>query len=818
MATKKTKKQDPVFVDEYGCVYSTNLLELIHIPRELEYCYVRPGTKVIKRGAFDNFDVDDDGDCTLDHLSVVFLPDTIEIIEEHAFFENRSLGVIYIHIGQLDRFQSMLPPELVDRVVEVDGLEELIPQLSSLEETFEDNYGVVYTLDKTKLVSYPKDGPHVYKFPYKETTVICNDAFKGTNIRHLTIPETVEIIGNRAFLNSKIETIELPNSLYFLPDDIFYGCDSLFDIKLPQDLAIIGNDCFTGTEIVKLELGPKVRKILDYKFNEHLEEIRVDKKSKTFKTEDGILFSSNKKSLLRYPSNKSGETFNIPDSVQVIGTEAFSEVSNLKYVSASNVKIVESCAFWNCCSLNYVNLGPKLQTVGAGAFGKCWNLVSLYLPSGLKEFSSNALYSYYGGNISRCNIYTDNKSKLLKTNDLYNRPDGIKRFASIIHSDEQLFYQGIIDKPDIVHKTKSNQSCDTSKIISISFNKPVNGLWHHDFEYSLSKKRVFDTTQICAVYDFKNIIENLTVVKVPDCPKALVITTKYTVYLTNWNTIEEAKEALSKGGVLNNCVKTELGNLYMLSGPNDAIKAAKLIIPAITEIQRKDTLYKINRNGRYGLIDYKGDTILPCKYKTIDLFCGRYAIVSPKASVIDLFTGEELDKFSKYKEITPFGNYLIVRSRKNNLCHVVDLDGYGKRQFHPRTGKARSDSHYHIIPMGQGLIKIADKIDGEYLWGIIDNYGRELVPQKFKSISTIGCRSNYIWLNLNTEEKKYRLNISRLNWRTDWSHAIDMGDYGRYDEFYDDDDYSSRRSSYTESLLDACDGDWDAAMELEDRG
>lgn len=802
------KKQQSTFVDEYGCIYSSDLLELIHIPRELEHCYVRPGTKVIKRGAFDNFDVDDDESYTFDHLSVVFLPDSIEAIEEHAFFENRSLGIIYVHTGKVGYFQKMLPPGLVEKIVEVDEFQVLVPELSSLEQTFEDNYGVVYTLDKTKLVSYPKDGPHVYKFPYKETTVICHDAFKGTNIRHLTIPETVEIIGNRAFSNSKIETIELPNSLNFLPDDIFYGCDSLFDIKLPQNLAIIGNDCFTGTEIIKLELGPKVRKILDYKFNEHLEEIRVDKKSKTFKTEDGILFSSNKKSLLRYPSNKSGETFNIPDSVQVIGTEAFSEVSNLKYVSASNVKIVESSAFWNCCSLNYVNLGPKLQTVGSGAFGKCWNLVSLYLPSGLKEFSSNALYSYYGGNISRCNIYTDNKSKLLKTKDLYNRPDGIERFASIIHSDEQLFYQGIIDKPDLI-KTISSQSCDTSKIISISFNKPVNGLWHHDFECSLSKKRLFDTTQICAVYDFKNIIENLTVIKLPDCPKALVITTKYTVYLTNWNTIAEAKEALSKGGVLNNCVKTEQGNLYMLSGPNDAIKPAKFIIPSINEIPRKDTLYKIYRSGRYGLVNYKGDTILSCKYNTIDLFCGRYAIVSPKASIIDLFTGKELDKFSKYKEITPFGNDLIVRSRKDNLCDVVNLDGYGKSQF---------DSHYHIIPMGQGLIKIADKIDGEYLWGIIDNHGRELVPQKFKSISTIGARSNYIWLNLNTEEKKYRLNISRLSWCHNWSHAIDMEDNSRHYEYDDDNDYSYKRSSYVDSLLEACDGDWDAAMELEDRG
>ena len=87
-----------------------------------------------------------------------------------------------------------------------------------------------------------------------------------------------------------------------------------------------------------------------------------------------------------------------------------------------------------------------------------------------------------------------------------------------------------------------------------------------------------------------------------------------------------------------------------------------------------------------------------------------------------------------------------------------------------------------------------DKIDGEYLWGIIDNHGRELVPPKFKSISTIGARSNYIWLNLNTEEKKYRLNISRLSWCHNWSHAIDMEDNSRHYEYDDDNDYSYKRS------------------------
>lgn len=810
MAARNSKKQDSSYVDEYGCVYSSDLLELIHIPGNLEYCNVRSGTKVIKKGAFDNFDVDDEGSVFVDDLAVVFLPDSIEKIEEHAFFENRSLGVIYVHTGKAADFQSLLPQELVEKIVEVDEFEILIPQVSSQEETFEDEYGVVYTLDKKKLVSYPKNGLSTYEFPFKETAVICRDAFEDSSIRNLNIPNTIKVIGSGAFSNSKIESIDLPSSLYLLPDSIFCGCDSLVDIKLPQNLEIIGNFCFSETEVTQLVLGAKIRLILDYKFNDYLEEIYVDKTSKTFKSEDGILFSSNKKVLLRYPANKSGETYNIPDSVQVIGVNAFSNVSYLKYVSASNIRAVESAAFWNCRSLNYINLGSKQQTVESGAFGKCWNLVSLFLPSSLKEFSSRAMYSYYGGNISHCNIYTDNKSKLLRAKNTCGYPSGIQDFSSVIYSDEQLFYQGIIEKFPSKHKTNIKQSSDNLKIFSISFNKPVNGLWHHDFEYSLIRKRIFDTSQICAVYDFKNHLENLSVVKLPELPKVIVVTAKYTVYLTNWDTITEAKEALSRGGILNHCIKTDDGNLYMLSGPNETIKPMKLIIPSITEIPRKDTLYKIYGNRKYfGLCNYKNEVILPCKYTEIELYCGRYAIVNPKASIIDLFTGEELEGFSDFKEIVPFGNELIVRSKNDDLCHVVGLDGYGIHRF---------GSHYHIIPMGQGLIKVADRIDGECLWGIIDNQGRELVPKRFKSMSSVGKRANYIWLNLNTEEKKYRLNISRLSWRQNWSHAIDMEDYNRHYEYEEDADYGYRRSSYENSLLEACDGDWDAAMELEDRG
>ena len=92
------------------------------------------------------------------------------------------------------------------------------------------------------------------------------------------------------------------------------------------------------------------------------------------------------------------------------------------------------------------------------------------------------------------------------------------------------------------------------------------------------------------------------------------------------------------------------------------------------------------------------------------------------------------------------------------------------------------------------------------------------MPIEFKSITNVGEKSKYVWLNLYTDEKKYRLNISNLNWRYDWSNAIDMDDYCRRYNDDDDEDYCYRSSSYEESLLDACDGNWAAAMELEDRG
>ena len=140
MGTRKNQKS--TFVDEYGCVYSYDRQELIHVPSDLEYCDIKPGTKIISRDAFDNFYVDDDNSVSCDHLAVIFLPDSVEKIDKHAFFENRSLGIIYVHTGRATYFRKLLPTDLAEKIVEVEEFEILIPHVSSEEKTFKDKDGV----------------------------------------------------------------------------------------------------------------------------------------------------------------------------------------------------------------------------------------------------------------------------------------------------------------------------------------------------------------------------------------------------------------------------------------------------------------------------------------------------------------------------------------------------------------------------------------------------------------------------------------------------------------------------------------------------
>ena len=74
-----------------------------------------------------------------------------------------------------------------------------------------------------------------------------NYIFKNcTGLKNIKLPEKLWFIGEKAFENTSIESVDIPNNVTYIWNGAFKGCISLNTIKLPSQLKHIGSSCFQG--------------------------------------------------------------------------------------------------------------------------------------------------------------------------------------------------------------------------------------------------------------------------------------------------------------------------------------------------------------------------------------------------------------------------------------------------------------------------------------------------------------------------------------------------------------------------------------------
>lgn len=144
------------------------------------------------------------------------------------------------------------------------------------------------------------------------------------------MPDKLTDIGVMAFTGcTGIKSISLPNSLVKAYSNIFWGCTNLQSVDIGSNLKAISGNIFRECP--------------------NLTKVTVSASNPYMIVEDDIVYTSDKKTLIYYPSGRSGSRFRVPDGVTKIGECAFTYMGELKElrIAASVTKMEEYAVFHN---------------------------------------------------------------------------------------------------------------------------------------------------------------------------------------------------------------------------------------------------------------------------------------------------------------------------------------------------------------------------------------------------------------------------------------------------------------------------------------
>ena len=395
--------------------------------------------------------------------------------------------------------------------------------------------------------------------------VVCigEGAFRDSKAMSVTLPEGLLIIEDYAFSGCKnLEDINYPTSLSKIGKEAFTGCESLESVApkgvklgenaytgtvvnnifgltkqeildlahikeyqgklyvegvndknatefvVPEGYEYLGYDsCIEGYHLKRVYISSTISEVRSDAFDNspYLEEIIVSDKNPYYMAKDGVLYSKDGTQLVRYPVNKKGSSFVVPDSVTEILSSAFDSCENLTRISmGKNVADMGSffcfdytklysvtisaenpyfkikdgmilskdgkllynlvaerdresvmtpygvteiceCAFCGCNEIKKVTVSQGVTTIGENAFSDCSKLEEIILPEGLVTIRTHA----FEGCESMKSIKVPDSVRLIEWAAFYN--SGVKELT--VYSKCKVEETHIGEKIKVIRKT-----------------------------------------------------------------------------------------------------------------------------------------------------------------------------------------------------------------------------------------------------------------------------------------------------------------------------------------------------------------------------
>jgi len=268
------------------------------------------------------------------------------------------------------------------------------------------------------LTRYPPGRQGAYTIP-DWVPFIENGAFAGcTGLISVTIPNDVILIGERAFAGcTGLTAVTIPGSVAQIGKSAFSRCYGLTSLTIHNGVGRIGESAFNAcTSLVSVTISSGVTSIDEkafrgcinlesvtiptsvefigddaFEYCPRLASIDVSSNNPQFSSVDGVLFSKDRKCLIRYPEGKQNTMYTIPNTVTVIGESAFKDCRNLTSVAIpGSVIFIYGWAFSGCTNLTTVTIPDRITEISEFTFSGCANVTSISIPSSVNIIKDRA--------------------------------------------------------------------------------------------------------------------------------------------------------------------------------------------------------------------------------------------------------------------------------------------------------------------------------------------------------------------------------------------------------------------------------------------
>ena len=191
---------------------------------------------------------------------------------------------------------------------------------------------------------------------------IQSNAFRNnTNLKKITIPSNIEVIGASAFAGcTALAEIVIPESVTKIEESTFSDCTSLKEIRIHGKIKTVGSNAFAGcVALTDLTIENGVTEIGAFAFDRCTGLVSVE----------------------------------LPDSVTLVGNGAFRHAEALETVKLSkNMTAINNITFQYCESLKSVSLHSGITQIGNSAFSFCYGLEKLEILGNLTDIGNSAFY------------------------------------------------------------------------------------------------------------------------------------------------------------------------------------------------------------------------------------------------------------------------------------------------------------------------------------------------------------------------------------------------------------------------------------------